>query len=92
MKIARSRYYSITVTTLSFKVTDREARSIRQQARRERVSVSEYLRRRAAAPTRAATALKVGRCRVTGASIFQAVADLPPLTVASTKEMLADFP
>ncbi|MDQ3200482.1 MAG: hypothetical protein M3Q46_15080 [Verrucomicrobiota bacterium] len=80
------------MTTLSFKVTDNEARSIRQKARRERVSVSEYLRRRAAVPAPAAAKPEVGRCRVTGATIFQSAADRPPLTVTSTKEMLADFP
>ena len=86
------RYYCITVTTLSFKVSDREARVIRQRARRERLSVSEYLRRRAAAATTVAAKPVVSRCPVTGAKIFLASQDLPPLTVAATREMLADFP
>lgn len=82
----------MTMTTLSFKVTEEEARAIRRGARRERVSVSEYLRRRAAAPTPVAPAPKLVRCKFTGALVFDPAGELPPLTVASTREMLADFP
>ena len=82
----------MTMTTLSFKVTEEEARAIRRGARRERVSVSEYIRRRAAGGLPAVAKPKVTRCPHTGALIFDPAAKLPPLTVASTRELLADFP
>ncbi len=85
-------YYRMTVTTLSFKVTEDEARAIRRGASRERVSLSEYLRRRAAGPAPAAEKPQIIRCPHTGAAIFASASDLPPLTVASTRELLADFP
>jgi hypothetical protein len=81
------------MATLTFKVTDREARLIRSRARRERVTVSEYLRRRASisfapAPTKPA---KV-RCPYTGAMIFASPDDQPPLTTDAVRELLSDFP
>ena len=82
----------MTVTTLSFKVTEEEARAIRSGARREHISVSEYIRRRAAAPAPVAVKPAVTRCEHTGALIFNPEDDLPALTVASTRELLADFP
>jgi hypothetical protein len=78
--------------TLSFKVTEEEARAIRLGARRERVSVSEYIRRRAAMPAPTVAKPKITRCQHTGVLIFDSTGDLPPLTVASTRELLADFP
>jgi|GEM_PF-734518 len=87
-----TRYYCITVTTISFKVSLDEARDIRSRARRERLTVSEYLRRQAVAPARPSPAIRQTICPLTGATIFSATDDLPPLTVESTREMLADFP
>ena len=78
--------------TLTFKVTDQEARLIRSRARKERVTVSEYLRRRASlslAPAR--TPPKV-RCPHTGALIFASPDNQPPLTADAVRELLADFP
>lgn len=82
----------MTMTTLSFKVTEEEARAIQRGAGRERVSVSEYIRRRAAGPAPAVEKPALTRCAHTGALIFAPAGELPPLTVASTREMLADFP
>ena len=80
------------MTTLSFKVSDEEARTIRVQARKEGVSVSEYLRRRARLsmppPQKPARVL----CPHTGALIFAAPAHLLPLTTETVRELLADFP
>ena len=79
------------MATLTFKVTDQEARLIRSRARKERVTVSEYLRRRASlslAPAR--TPAKV-RCPHTGAMIF-APENQPPLTTDAVRELLSDFP
>lgn len=78
--------------TISFKVSDDEARLIRSLAKREKTSLSEYLRRRA---TRAAVAVeppKRIRCELTGAMIFAPMPGLHSLTTESVRDMLADFP
>jgi len=85
-------YYSITMTTISFKVSDAEARAIRNRARQERLTVSEFLRRQAMVPSRVAARIGLRRCPETGATIFEGSKDLPSLTVESTREILADFP
>jgi hypothetical protein len=80
------------VATLTFKVTGQEARLIRSRARKERVTVSEYLRRRArlslvpeGKPTKV-------RCPHTGAMIFASPDNQPPLTTDAVRELLSDFP
>ncbi len=79
--------------TLTFKVSDEEARFIRRQARLARVTLSEYLRRRAAATApRSATAPRMIRCALTGATIFAPPAQSTPLTTEAVRELLSDFP
>ncbi len=80
------------MTTLSFKVSDDEARAIRQRARQERLTISEFIRRRAAGPAIAPAKLRLETCGTTGVMIFVPDAALAPLTVESTREMLSDFP
>jgi hypothetical protein len=80
------------VTTLSFKVSSDEARIIRDRARREHLTVSEFLRRQAVLPSRPPSKVGLRTCPHTGAVIFDTPADMPPLTVESTREILADFP
>lgn len=80
------------MATISFKVSPEEARNIRSRARREQLTVSEFLRRQAAIPTQPTAKIELRQCPLTGATIFDAAEDLPPLTVESTREMLADFP
>lgn len=80
------------MATLTFKVTDEEARRIRASARRERVSVSEYLRRRASLSLTPAPAPTKVRCPHTGAMIFAAPDHQPPLTTDAVRELLSDFP
>lgn len=79
------------MTTLSFKVSDDEARLIRALASRERLSLSEYLRRRASGVGEPALPERV-KCELTGAKIFSPPPGQPPLTTAAVKEMLGDFP
>jgi hypothetical protein len=86
------KYYRITMTTISFKVSDVEARAIRNRARQERMTVSEFLRRQAMVPSRPPARIGLRRCPQTGATIFEGAEDLPPLTVESTREILAEFP
>ena len=83
-------YY--VMTTITFKVTDEEARLIRSRANTERISVSEYLRRRARVSMPAARRPRRVRCAHTGAMIFAAAEDQTPLTTELVRELLADFP
>jgi hypothetical protein len=79
------------VKTISFKVSDDEARQIRSLAKHQRLSVSEYLRRRAVESPQQGEVAKI-RCEFTGAQIFAAPAGEIPLSVAETRRLLADFP
>jgi hypothetical protein len=80
------------MTTITFKVTDEEARLIRSRAKKERISVSEYLRRRASVSMPASRKPRRVRCPHTGAMIFSAPENQPPLTTESVRELLSDFP
>ena len=80
------------MTTLTFKVTDEEARLIRSWARKERVTVSEYLRRRASLALAPARRPAKVHCTHTGAMIFASPENRPPLTTDTVRELLSDFP
>ena len=80
------------MTTISFKVSDDEARLIRSRATREGISISEYLRRRARLSMPDPPKPQLVRCRHTGAMIFAASEDQPPLGTEAVRELLADFP
>jgi hypothetical protein len=80
------------MATLTFKVTEREARLIRSRARRERVTVSEYLRRRASMSLAPAPKPDKVRCRYTGATIFASPGNESPLTTDAVRDLLSDFP
>jgi hypothetical protein len=78
--------------TLTFKVTEEEARHIRALAKREKISVSEYLRRQAHPAARSAAPIGRVRCAYTGANIFAPAPDLPPLSTDSVRQILVEFP
>ena len=80
------------MATITLEVTDDEARLIRDLAGRERVSVSEYLRRLAARTTIPPAKPDRVFCPHTGAMIFGPLPGHPPLTTEIVREMLADFP
>jgi hypothetical protein len=82
------------VTTLTFKVSDDEAHLIRALAAREKVTLSEYLRRQAGGRSLGAarSAPKRIRCPHTGALIFAAPAHQAPLNTQVVKALLAEFP
>lgn len=80
------------MATLTFKVSDAEARLIRSRARKERITVSEYLLRRASLSLPPARKPAKVRCPHTGAMIFSAPDDQPPLTTDAVRELLSDFP
>jgi hypothetical protein len=80
------------MTTITFKVTEDEARLIRSRAKKERVSVSEYLRRRVSGSMHDFKKPRQVRCPHTGAMIFAAPENQPPLTTESVRDLLSDFP
>jgi hypothetical protein len=80
------------MTTLTFKVTAAEARRIRGEARREKLTLSEFLRRRAGVS--AVEPLKPGKvlCPFTGAMVFAPMAGYPPLNLETVRDIMGDFP
>ena len=80
--------------TITFKVTAREAARIRELARREGVTVSEFLRRRAIAapPHPSAGAYRITTDSVTGLPVMEAPSGTPPVSSAQIRALLADFP
>jgi hypothetical protein len=82
------------MVTLTFKATQDEARRIRRQARREKLTLSEYLRRRATASSHpvASSGPRLIPCPHTGAQVYAGLDDQPPLTTERVRELLGDFP
>jgi hypothetical protein len=78
--------------TLTFKVTIDEARRIRTEARGKRMTLSEYVRRRALNGGRTPRRVRRLRCEHTGVMIFSSPAGARPLTTETVRDMLADFP
>lgn len=78
--------------TLTFKVSEEEARRIRALARREGLSVSEYLRRQAQPGREKPREIAHVVCAYTGARIFGPAPELPPLNTDSVRGLLADLP
>jgi uncharacterized protein (DUF1778 family) len=78
--------------TITFKVSDDEARLIRALAKAERASLSEYLRRRASGTSETAVLPQRVRCEFTAAMIFAPLPSQKAMTTTSVREMLADFP
>jgi hypothetical protein len=65
---------------------------IRRLARKEGLTVSEYLRLRAGGTAGAAPKPRRIRCRRTEAMIFSSVENRPPLTTQTVLQMLSEFP
>jgi hypothetical protein len=82
----------LPVKTITFKVSDDEARMIRSMAKAERTSVSEYLRRKIIGTPPSTGALRRVRCKFTGAMIFDSSPGITQLTTQGVREMPADFP
>ena len=80
------------MTTLTFKMEEKEARSLRLAARRAKLTLSEYLRRQLRAHTAEPEPAGRTKCRHTGATIFAPAPQHPALTTEAVREMLADFP
>ncbi len=78
--------------TLTFKVTVDEAHIIRAKARGRKLTLSEYVRRRALNDGKRPGRVRRIPCGHTGALIFSSPAGAPPLTTETVRGMLADFP
>jgi len=78
--------------TITFKVPEEEADFIRQEARKNDLSISEFIRRKIRNDTGTAEPVKEVFCPITHTTIFSGSSDLPPLTTESVKKILADFP
>jgi hypothetical protein len=92
LTVHRAGITVLPMATLTFKVTEQEARLIRSRARKERVTLSEYLRRRASLSLAPARRPAKVRCPYTGALIFAAPDHHPPLTTEAVRDLLSDFP
>ncbi len=88
------RDYCNTMPTITFKVTAREAARIREMARREGITVSEFLRRRA---VQVPSAESAGEYRITddpltGLPVMEAPPGVGPVSSDRIRALLADFP
>ena len=85
----------IPMPTMSFKVTAEEAARIRQLARREKRTVSEFIRRRAVqreAVSTGDTDYRIAISRVTGLPVMQAPPGAPRVTSEDVAALLTEFP
>jgi hypothetical protein len=80
--------------TVTFKVSEREAARIRELARRECVTVSEFLRRRAlasSAPVQGGE-YRITRDPLTGLPVMEAPASVGPVSSEEIRALMTDFP
>ena len=82
----------IPMTTLTFKMDEEEARTLRSAAHRAKLTLSEYVRRQIRINSSDAPPVVQTKCPHTGAMIFARAPQHPPLTTKSVKEMLSEFP
>ena len=78
------------MTTLTFKVTEADARMLRDRARLENLTLSEYVRRHVLEPAQSPPVDRI-KCPHTGALIFAPMPTGARLTTGSVREMLSDF-
>jgi len=82
----------LPMPTLSFKVSADEARRLRLMARRQGLSLSEFIRKQTLHGGKGGQEVKRVKCQFTGATIFRSPEGARPFTSESVREMLADFP
>ncbi len=80
--------------TITFKVTEREAARIRELARREGMTLSEFLRRRAVATAVAGPAgeYRIAADPLTGLPVMEAPQALAPVSSEQIRALMGDFP
>lgn len=77
--------------SITFKLDEEDARRLREAARRNRVTLSEFIRGQLLGRADARP-INLVRSAETGAEIFASAPHLRPLTTEAVREMLADFP
>ena len=87
-------YYRNTMPTITFKVTSRDAARIRALARREGLTVSEFLRRRAVATAVAGPegAYRIARDPLTGLPVMEAPPGMGLVSSEQIRALMTDFP
>ena len=87
-------YYRNTMPTISFKVSAREAARIRELARREGLTISEFLRRRAVStpPKEGAGEYRIVEDPLTGLPLMEAPPGTEPVSSDQIRALMADFP
>jgi hypothetical protein len=79
-------------TTLSFKIFPEEARFLRNEARKQQLTLSEYLRRALLIPKNTPKQKpRLEKSSITGV-VLVSPEGTPPLTSERVRELLADFP
>lgn len=81
--------------TITFKVTAQEAARIRRLARREGLTVSDFLRRRAVQAdqaTRDTGGYHIEPSSVTGLPVMHAPKEVPAVSSEQVRALLTDFP
>lgn len=80
--------------TISLKLSEDDALHLRSSARKAKMTVSSFLRQRIRTHDKAEHARVIRTpCPLTGATIFTSKGGHPPpLTTASVREMLTEFP
>lgn len=78
--------------TITFKVTIDEARELRSEAKKRRMTLSDFIRTRALAQENGRHQPKLVTCAHTGAKVFAGISRRGQLTGEKVKELLADFP
>jgi hypothetical protein len=78
--------------TVTFKVNEDEARRLRAMARKRKLSLSDLIRQKTLSGDGVPGDVRRVRCRETGVWIFASAPGSTPLTTASVREILSDFP
>lgn len=80
--------------TITFKVSPREAARIRELARREGLTVSEFLRRRAVSTvaSEATGEYRIAKDPLTGLPVMEAPPGRGPVSSEQIRALMTDFP
>ena len=80
------------MTTLTFKLDESEARSLRLEAKRAKLTLSELLRQKLRNPSKPPQRVELVSCPLTGTTIFGNAPQFGSLSTAAVKEILGEFP
>jgi hypothetical protein len=80
------------MTSLTFKIDDKEARNLRMEAKRAKLTLSELLRQKLRGPVPTPQRVAFMTCPLTGTTIFGSAPQFGPLSTTSVKELLGELP